>query len=499
MPSAARVGPLVAFVSGWIALGLASSQKPETAPAARDENAQSIGMAGCAATGCHGRPDVRHDRRDAETWHESFALWLDRDPHTRAYSVLDGALAKKIMANLGKHDDKVPEKATRDARCLACHSNPSLANEEAMADRRLDRIRAEGVSCESCHGNAERWQIAHTDAIPRENRKTLLRDWQMNDLNDPGVQAKTCAGCHVGAKAERGLPIRDMNHDMIAAGHPRLEFDFPHFQEKLATHWQPKHRGTGENPGSDAMLHAWLHGQIATEEAYCELSLDRIARANTDRSPFPEFADWNCSQCHHRLGSEPVGWREQAAKAQTAGAPESAVRKLGRPMWIGSSAFQAVQPMPKFGDRTEVQKVSLEARRKKLEAYRLGLLKNSIPEARRLVLDFLRTEPPSSHRLSWEEATRAYIGLRSLDACLKSAGSQSSNEPDDLRVALWGSKNEPPRKENAEKGYHRKPESRWNWEALPSMRPDTFEATARKYRDQLAADLQKLPPLPSKP
>ncbi len=494
MPSVARVGPVVALVSGWIVLGIASSQKPESAPprAAPNANAQTIGMAGCAATGCHGRPDVRHDKRDSETWHESLALWLDRDPHTRAYSVLDGALAKKIMTNLGKHDETVPKDATRDARCLACHSNPSLANEEAMQDRRLDRIRAEGVSCESCHGNAERWQIAHTNTIPPESRTHTLKSWQMNDLNDWAVQAKTCAGCHVGAKAENGLPVRDMNHDMIAAGHPRLEFDFPLYQAKLAKHWQPKHRGTGPNPGNDAMLHAWLHGQIATEEAYCDLSLDRIARANTHRSPFPEFADWNCSQCHHRLSGEPVGWREQAVKSQTTGT--GPIRTLGRPIWIGPSAFQAVPEMPKFGDKIDNQKKVLEARKKNLEFYRLALEKNPLPEARRLVREFLASGP--THKHSWEEATRVYIGLRSLDACLQTAGNPTAK---DLRVALWGSHDEPSRKEYAAKDYHRKPESRWNWEAMPSKRPDSFEATARKYREQLAAELQKLPPVPSKP
>ena len=189
---------------------------------------------------------------------------------------------------------------------------------------------------------------------------------------------------------------------------------------------------------------------------------------------------------------EPVGWREQAVKSQTTGT--GSIRNLGRPMWIGSSAFQAVQELPKFGDKIDNQKTALGARKKILAAYRFALEKNPIPEARRLVRDFLASGP--AHRQSWEEATRAYIGLRSLDACLQAAGNQSAME---LRTALWGSPDEPSRKEHAAKDYHRKPESRWNWEAMPSKRPETFEDTARKYREQLAAELQKLPPVPSKP
>lgn len=497
MSPVVRLGPAIAFLTGSIFLGFASSQRPESPASVPTSKpvAQSIGMAGCAATGCHGRPDVRHDKRDSETWHESFALWIDRDPHTRAYSVLQGALAKKIMANLSKGDPAVPKDAARDARCMACHSNPSLATDEAMADERLNRVRAEGVSCESCHGNAEHYQIAHTNTISRDSRTATLHEWQMNDLNDWGVQAKTCAGCHIGAPEDksRGLPLRDMNHDMIAAGHPRLEFDFPLFQAKLATHWQPKHRGAGLDPGSDTMLHAWLHGQIATESAYCDLSLDRIARANTARSPYPEFADWNCSQCHHNL--LPESWRGENAKTQTAGA--TAIRELGRPIWVGSSAFMATQPMAKFGDKTAKQKVALEARKARLDEYRTSLAKNPNAEARRLASEFLATSSP--HKLSWEEATRTYLGLRSLESGLRAAGSPSSNDYAELRKALWGTPDEPKRKEHDARDYHRKPESRWAWEAVPNLRPTDIEATIRKFRERLAADLQKLPPLPTKP
>jgi Cytochrome c554 and c-prime len=490
---------LAAAGVGLIGFGAVFSQNGSTEPrpaVARDDKpAETIGMAGCAATGCHGRTNVRHGTLDADTWHESFALWLDRDPHTRSYAVLTGTLAKQMMKRLHQGDPSIPEDATRDLRCLACHTNPSLAKPIEDASGQLQRIRAEGVSCEACHGNAEHWQIAHTNPIPPDQRKNTLAQWQMNDLNDWRVQAATCAGCHVGAPedAKRGIPVRDMNHDMIAAGHPRLEFDFTTYQAKLAKHWQPRDRTTGQKHTADAMLLAWANGQLAVEAAYCELSLDRMARGNVaERSPYPEFADWNCSHCHHQLAG--AGWREEAAKKQ------SGSRGLGRPGWIGASAYLPAAPAPTFGEKRDLQKTKLDERLKRIAAH-ASTLKNPA-DARRVIGEFLAA--PSVVPANWEEATRDYLGLRSLEIALRGAGGAPANETlarlADARKAFWGSPDEPARKEHAFNDYQRKPESRWIWERKTEARDaHPIDATLRALRESLAKDLQKLPAANSKP
>ncbi len=484
---------LAAALAGLFALGTALSQNLASeprAPSAPDgKPAETVGMAGCAATGCHGRTNVRHGTLDADTWHESFALWLDRDPHTRSYAVLEGQLAKHIMKNLRHGDPTLPADATQDLRCLACHTNPSLAKPLADPTGQLLRIRAEGVSCEACHGNAEKWQIAHSNAISPDKRKATFADWQMNDLNDWHVQATTCAGCHIGAAEDkaRGIPVRDMNHDMIAAGHPRLEFEFASYQSRLAKHWMPRNRTTGQPPSGDAPLHAWAHGQLAVEEAYCALSLDRMSRANSEpRSPYPEFADWNCSHCHHQLAGVP--WREEAAKKQ------STARGLGRPAWIGASAVLPATPVPTFGEKRDAQKSKLDQRLKTI-AERFGALEKSPADVRKTIGDLLATATVSP--ANWEEASRDYLGLRSLELAIRAAGGVPSNETlgrlADARKALWGSPDEPARKEHAAKVYHRKPESRWLWEQKPDSRAEPVDATLRSLRESLAKDLQKLP------
>ncbi|QEL16949.1 multiheme c-type cytochrome [Limnoglobus roseus] len=489
-------------------LGLAFSQRPEAAtpaPVARAQAAaapQMIGMAGCAATGCHGRADVSYAAKPTDIWHESFSRWIDRDPHTRAYAVLESDLAKKIMSRLRQGDPKLPESATKDARCVACHSHPALASDAAIHDEGLNRLRAEGVSCEACHGNAERWQIAHTQWTNPATRDADLKSHGMEDLNDWSTQAKTCAGCHIGAPADdaKGYPVRDMNHDMIAAGHPRLEFEFVTFQQKLSKHWNPRHRGSPEtDPGKESLLQAWLVGQVVTEQAYCELSLDRLAHGGKAdaRRPLPEFADWNCSQCHHNLTSPE--WRSDAAKNQTTGL--NAIRKLGQPGWIGASAILPGIPTPKFGQSGEDQRKANQKRWDELEGIRKAVAANPRGETKRRVQDFLRGEP--AKEMNWEEATRNYMALRSFDLSLRASQVAPSKEFDDqlgqFRTVLWGATDEPLRREHTDKadpgykGYQRKPESRWLWESSRQERKPV-EEIVKGLRKSLGDRLQNLPP-----
>src|SRR6185312_10631892 len=136
------------------------------------------------------------------------------------------------------------------------------------------------------------------------NRDTGYQQSGMARLYDIGERALACAGCHVGAPAdpERGYPVRDMNHDMIAAGHPRLNFDFADYQRRLPPHWQEKDRlaaaATPRPPDFEAK--GWLVGRVAAAEAACRLTADRARRL----APWPEFAEFNCYACHHDLVPE---------------------------------------------------------------------------------------------------------------------------------------------------------------------------------------------------
>lgn len=271
-----------------------SKNAPFTEPTA--STLLTVGVGGCASAGCHGGPASASlaGKLDDRTWTGSATHWLAVDPHTKAYAALESPLAAGMKR---MHSD---DAATEDVRCLACHTNPSLAN--SKVDAREERLRADGVSCEACHGDAGRWVSRHA-SWTAPNRASEYERHGMAKLYDVGERALMCAGCHVGAPADpiRGYPVRDMNHDMIAAGHPRLNFDFADYQRRLPPHWLEEDRSP------EFEVKAWLFGRVAQVEAARVLEEDREKRAKANdprtRTPWPEFSDGKCVSCHHRVGN----------------------------------------------------------------------------------------------------------------------------------------------------------------------------------------------------
>src|SRR5207302_5872390 len=90
-------------------------------------------------------------------------------------------------------------------------------------------------------------------------------------------------------------PLRDVNHDLIAAGHPPLRFEFGTYLAHLPKHWQE----WSASPDADARN--WAVGQAVVAEMALELLADRACQA---ARPRPEFADYACFSCHRDL---PVG------------------------------------------------------------------------------------------------------------------------------------------------------------------------------------------------
>jgi hypothetical protein len=297
-----------------------------------------LGTAGCLGAACHGAPAgaTLAGKIDDGTWQSSGSCWVAADPHTAAYSLLTDRPHRPVRVTADHIMERYAPgtKATDDARCLACHSNPALAEPEPSADpaavARRVAMRAEGVNCESCHGNAGGW--LHTHTTWKGDRSKVYEEAGMTKLYDVGERALACAGCHVGAPAENGLAVRDMNHDMIAAGHPRLNFDFAEYLRRLPVHWQEKDRtATGNVPrGPEFPAKAYLVGRVAHAEAACKLLASRAERAERQdaRTPWAEFSEFNCASCHHNL---PAPWRENPTVLGK--------RPLGVPPW------QAIWPV----------------------------------------------------------------------------------------------------------------------------------------------------------
>jgi hypothetical protein len=312
----------VACVALLIAYG--ESPPPSPPPAAQPGNISAQELAACSARGCHGAslPDVKVNELGMTDYgaesRNSATAWLRYDKHARAYAILAEDKAEAIMRLL----DRVPpgqpleRHAWQEERCLACHATPTAAHDLAHGGAFVDN----GFSCEACHGaDSRKYLVAHqTNGAfpPGPNARESYDKYGMTWLNDPQSRAQLCVGCHVGAPADekRGIPLRDMNHDMIAAGHPRLTFEFASYLRNMPPHWQERDRTKSE---SQVIVRSpfvdWLAGQQETAKAGLELLETRANRASIllksppkapdwrTTTPWPEFAEYDCYACHRGL------------------------------------------------------------------------------------------------------------------------------------------------------------------------------------------------------
>lgn len=282
-----------------------------------------IGTGGCSAANCHGRPPGEDQKQLSFHPGNEYGIWVHRDPHAKAYTVLFNRQSRDMAKRLGL------ESAATAKVCLACHSTLSEtelnASEAEFAsglshspDRRA-QLR-DGVSCEACHGPAEGWLQPHKQTEWR--KYTNLGAVGFRDNRDAKVRAKACVSCHVGGEG------RDVDHDLIAAGHPRLTFELAAYQRQYVRHWPE------ERTGSLAQL--WAEGQQQSALAALE-QLERRANGTKPvtpwveqahknlelpgkaESPWPEFSELSCYACHHDLAQP--SWR-QARSGGSAGVAE---------------------------------------------------------------------------------------------------------------------------------------------------------------------------------
>ena len=213
------------------------------------------------------------------------------DAHQRAYEVLESPLSLAIGKHLGG------PKPSENARCLVCHSDPSLSNHPP--DRDIVQARSEGVGCRACHGDPSKWLAAHLSWGPKDDRLPEYKKVGMTWMNDLPSRAAVCAQCHVGAPPTGDIVAKDVDHDLIAAGHPRLNFDFATYMRSMPPHWSEKDRRKHEALPPNLAVRAWSAGRLAEMQA----ALDLLSYRSDAKSshPWPEFSEFNCYDCHHDL------------------------------------------------------------------------------------------------------------------------------------------------------------------------------------------------------
>lgn len=307
------------FFSGALAIASADGSEPKP----------YVGAATCASFGCHGNGTAH------EPWRSASLVWSRQDPHAHAADGLLGergfAMLRKLVAIQRKKGDapvsttdatlKVDEASLVKliaARCIACHASPPAASRrvgeasgaawsttqtmQSLRDNHLG-----GVSCESCHGAAGGWLAEHTtqrwSALSATDKES---DWGFRNTADLSSRAALCIDCHVGPKVDDQQRIFRVDHDLIAAGHPRLSFEFPSFLRNYPAHWD-REKDRRRVDGDSYQLTAWRYGnwhhvRALARDAFLQDSFIAQNAANDrDHEAAIDFAQYDCFRCHHRL------------------------------------------------------------------------------------------------------------------------------------------------------------------------------------------------------
>jgi Cytochrome c554 and c-prime len=246
-----------------------SQKKPPAMPPGK-----YVGPGTCGATACHGSVQPRTLTLVLQN---EYSTWVTKDAHFKALHSLDNPVSQRMGRILG-----IGNPAT-SPKCLACHSLAVPPEEKA---REFD---LEGVSCESCHGPASAWLESH-----------MLKGWTphksyalgMVDLSDPAGRSEKCLSCHLGTTE------KEVDHKMIAAGHPDLVFELDSYSAIQPPHWKP-----AADPNQDFRL--WAVNQAVQLRE----SLKKLAR-HTQGSSWPEFSEYACFSCHHSLTKPESSWRQ---------------------------------------------------------------------------------------------------------------------------------------------------------------------------------------------
>jgi Cytochrome c554 and c-prime len=279
------------IVSTWLAWpGSSASGQPEPLPAPQGGKAFFAGAASCSASGCHNANGPQGTERS------EFSTWSSWDKHARAYAVLDNDRSKRIVANLYPRSTK---RATEQELCLKCHAtfDPGIPPGERA-------YMGDGVSCEACHGPAGNTYLAthyergFLSKTPEQKAKQGL--WPTKNLS---FRTQLCTSCHVGNGS------KEVNHDLIAAGHPRLNFEMAGYHAIYHKHWNDRnYRDPSKNQPVDFAARLWVLGQLTTARAAVELTAIRAKHANEkgpQGRPWPEFAEYACFSCHQDLTVQP--------------------------------------------------------------------------------------------------------------------------------------------------------------------------------------------------
>ena len=299
---------------------------------------QFVSLSSCANGVCHGAAEPSTEEFGAPKILGNEYVTRVLDPHFRATALLQNALSAEIVAAVAPG-----KKASQLQLCLDCHGSSTEAIRRGVLDRE------DGISCQSCHGAAGGWWKSHFQD-GWDHQQSVAAG--LVDLRDVKTRAKTCFGCHLGTGS------RQVDHRLIAAGHPVLTFELDNYTEqKEVRHWLPDSLRTsrdGRRPSHG--IPAWATGQLEAFRASLDLL---VARAQRSEGPFPDYSDLACSSCHHEIGDK--SWRQQPGWIFRGGLPAFSPAR-----WL------VLRELLRVVDPAELEKLELQVEALAAEVGRAG-------------------------------------------------------------------------------------------------------------------------------
>lgn len=378
------------------------------------------GAGSCASMACHnadpmlGTPRGEYGlalEREAKDSRLSF-----KDKHAQAFDVLFDKRSKVIERNLKNLASLTQAHPESNPLCLRCHVHPAIEQVSAREINGVKQFRLEdGVSCEACHGPAEHWLAAHFRPGWKEKDSGERLAHGMYDTRSLTGRIQLCIDCHVGAND------MEVNHDLIAAGHPRLNFEFSSFHSMLHKHWDhAKDKDPVTGSLADFETGAWALGQMYAAKASLKLLADR---AGDDKRPWPEFAEYDCFSCHHDLRAE--NWRQKKGAAAAGGLPWSSWYHNMLPSAVVSVRGNPESArLPELKDLIKEIQQEMEKRAPDRQVVAaaaqkaVGFLDTALSQREPVAWDKLARRVVASigaRELPWDEAAQGYLALSALD------------------------------------------------------------------------------------
>jgi hypothetical protein len=386
-----------------------------------------MGVATCSSMSCHHKNEGR-GKKGSE-----YSTWAGYDQHAQAFAVLYNERSKRMVRNL--YGDKA--EATEEKLCLKCH---------AMTDPKTARVgeryyQADGVGCESCHGPAEKWLAVHYEEGFKDKNPTEKERLGLRDLTNLVGRARLCAECHV------GNANKEVNHDLIAAGHPRLNFEFGAFHGIYPKHWDTQ---DDRKRYPDFEARAWVVGQIEsarTALALLQTRAESAAKGGKEARPWPEFSEYTCFACHKDLQVENPSQKAKFAGRYPGSMPWGDWYFSMPQLYARHSEFNMNQPggsleqlrilMQKPGSDASAVAKEAAALVKALDGWekRVAKAPMTVSDIRGLMQAFAEDGVRRADSLDWDQTAQLYLALAALTQARSDlTGIQPGQLKEDLRA-----------------------------------------------------------------